>query len=69
MRIDERKKKIAYCEKGLADANRRMKRAMTSVKFWERKLKTQERALMQELEARVSAPVTDTGHERRFRND
>jgi hypothetical protein len=67
MTVDERKRKIAYAERGLSDANRRLKRTMTSVRFWERKLRTQERALLKELEVKASLPMDATGV-RRFRD-
>lgn len=62
----ERKKKIAHAEAQLTDANRRLKRTMTSVRFWERRLRTQERALLNELEARANAPIETAS--RRFRD-
>lgn len=66
MDINERKKRVAYAETGLDSAFRRLKRTMTSVKFWERKLRIQQRALQSEMEAKMTLPIEDDTR-RRFR--
>lgn len=68
MTIDERKRKIALCETRVKDALRKLTIANTVVRRWQLRLRTQERALMKELEARAAAPMLESGCERRFRN-
>lgn len=62
----ERKKKVAYTEKGLDNAMRKLTLATTVVRRWRQRLKTQQAALLKETELRVTTQF-DSGHERRFR--
>ncbi len=50
MDIATRKKKVAATEQKLNDALRRLTIANTVVRRWQKRLKTQERALLKELE-------------------
>lgn len=72
MDITARKKKLASAETYLAAHNRQLKRTMTSVRFWERRVKMHQKALQQEMEAELELRIADTGEsssaKRRFRN-
>lgn len=50
MTLEERKKKVSACERKLDDALRRQTIAITVVNRWRSRSKTQQRALMKELE-------------------
>lgn len=66
MDIHERKKKLAYTERGLDNAMRRLTLATTVVRRWRARLKTQQRALQSEMEARMTTVPSDETS-RRFR--
>lgn len=73
MDINARKKKLASAETYLAAHNRQLKRTMTSVRFWERRVKMHQKALQQEMEAEVAritqaATEESSSAKRRFRN-
>lgn len=69
MDIAKRKRKIAECEKKLNDALRRQTIANTVVKRWRTRLKTQERALLKELETEVERRPLGVGRRQFLQED
>ena len=66
MDIATRKKKVTACEQKLKDALRRLTIANTVVRRWQARLRTQERALLKELEAQVNDQPTARRRSRTF---
>jgi hypothetical protein len=66
MELVKRKKKVADCEAKLKAALRRLTITNTVVRRWQARLRTQERALLKELEAQVDGRVTTRREGRKF---
>lgn len=71
MTINDRKKLLFVAENNLAERRTRLKRTMTSIELWERRVKHHTRALQQETEAMIQARteniVAGNGTARKFR--